>query len=1341
MTNDLNIHIKINSDTKQLEITQDGFEKIRKKANDAVDPIERLTGRIASMGHAAIIMVGVHKTLDMVIASGIRLNSQFEQMKLGIASLIAVNSSNTTAMGKHITAVEKFAMAQAQAADSVELLRKANTQTPATLAQITEGYQAALGPAMRLGLSSKQTVEYVKLMTMAAAAMGAPMEQIAQESRALLAGEIDMNAQVARNLQITNKQVEMHTKQGDLYEWLTKKLGDFAAGGEAMANSWAGISSNLEDTFDTIRVNATEKLFNAIKGDAKDLTSTLNENITLYSDTAAKVFYSVYGIGKVSFEGLSGSASMVWDSLKLIGNGIVLLYNKAWAAVGDGFDKYVIQNIIYGVKAVNSLLPGSAQISLETLDKVHNLINASVVKSKDAVIMTRDGMVEIGKHYTQTAADMDKTVTSAIKGYLSIGNTVSAIKNSDALKPGDKPKDEEKKTSKGKTAAQIEAEELRAVTNRLDLQQTAQIDYYKTVGDASSVFAIEEADKLQKLAQSGMLSNEQMIAVWDVDNKAFLKRQNDAINEYMTIMSNLKIDMKDTVSFNAIDAELAKQIDHINAMKYSLAPLSAPAFDGSKTLNDIMSFGSQVNAASYSLSPLNSPEFDGSKTIGDVESFASTIDAMKYSLAPLSAPAFDGGPTLKKIAAFNTEITRIESVRSLMQDDRFTNDFAAIDKQIEKFKEQGRTETQIAEYTALAIEAVRKKANDKRLESEKSYYASVLQLSGDWYTSESIKIGEQYNEWEKAGIDKLQLQEWLNASMLSLDKKRYDDQLELAKKSYEEDNRFWINLFGNSKKAMDNQLFDAMVGKWTSFGNWFKDFWSSLSTSVMRALPAQLSNSITGSIKEMLLGSADAGGAQNIFKTYGGFSGALGFSAPAALAGASTDSAGFTTTTGGTVFDAAGQITKQGSDASDVLSALSSAKSLYSVITGGISDSIMTGFSSFGSSTASLLQSMGFTQAGATANMGISQFGAGLATPWSSAGAGGIQGSGAMLGGAAIGAAGGYALGSIGDKIFGADTKASTYGAIGGAIGSLAGPLGAVAGAAIGSAIGGMFGKKKSDGITIEGSATSDYADGHFDYVKKSWFSTKRGISSWFSDKDKEAITGVIGSYDYLLVQMGVLDKKLAISGGKFSSIQDFLDRGVAKTFIDTITTADTTEMYDAWSDYAKSINKTIQSALTDSINTYVGDTRNFQTWMLERSGNSLESLKLKSEWASADTVNLQKMLGLEGVTVDNYLSKYKDAISNSFDPQTLQNYKTLGEQLMSNAEAADAYTQALKDQAAVTARLRPADMMLSLVSDTTQVTGQSDGTVTKQLLDAFNQLIRAIDKQNTLTQLTTGRI
>ena len=61
----------------------------------------------------------------------------------------------------------------------------------------------------------------------------------------------------------------------------------------------------------------------------------------------------------------------------------------------------------------------------------------------------------------------------------------------------------------------------------------------------------------------------------------------------------------------------------------------------------------------------------------------------------------------------------------------------------------------------------------------------------------------------------------------------------------------------------------------------------------------------------------------------------------------------------------------------------------------------------------------------------------------------GAIGAGSTVGSMALGGLGGYALGTLGDKLFGAKTKAGTYGAIGGAIGSVIPVIGTIAGAAI----------------------------------------------------------------------------------------------------------------------------------------------------------------------------------------------------------------------------------------------------------------------------------------------------
>lgn len=51
----------------------------------------------------------------------------------------------------------------------------------------------------------------------------------------------------------------------------------------------------------------------------------------------------------------------------------------------------------------------------------------------------------------------------------------------------------------------------------IDDQRNALSDYYTTLGNSSDAFYITESDKIQKLAETGILSNEQLVAVWDKD--------------------------------------------------------------------------------------------------------------------------------------------------------------------------------------------------------------------------------------------------------------------------------------------------------------------------------------------------------------------------------------------------------------------------------------------------------------------------------------------------------------------------------------------------------------------------------------------------------------------------------------------------------------------------------------------------------------------------------------------------------------------------------------------------------------------------------------------------------
>ena len=635
----------------------------------------------------------------------------------------------------------------------------------------------------------------------------------------------------------------------------------------------------------------------------------------------------------------------------------------------------------------------------------------------------------------------------------------------------------------------------------------------------------------------------------------------------------------------------------------------------------------------------------------------------------------------------------------------------------------------------------------KQIESAQNLYSAINDASGNWYDNEIVNISNRAAEFAAAGNDIVDIERYVSASILSIDEKRAKEQADLAQKTFEEQNKFWFDLMGNINKAMDDQFFNAMTGKFESFGSWLKDFWGAMTNSLARGLSKSLADAMI---------DTGAGGIQNIFKTFGGLGSVFGSAAtPAALIGATTDSAGFTTTAGGTVMDAGGQVTLQGSDYSSVMDALniaSTANTAYSLLTGGLTAALYAPSAMMGQ-MAGMAYGAGLT--------GTGSFLAGGANVLAGGGVSGLSGA-AYAGGLATagiaGGIGGYAMGSIGDKLLGADTKAADYGAIGGAAGAMIGSVvpvvgtlvGAVIGSALGSLIGGAFGKTKTTGsgiqawsdITTESGAGA--VQSYVDFKKKSWFKS----SSWtnyygLSEKEQKAIEGMFQTYDYLLGQLGDLDT-IVVSAGRYSGTEFYsaIDKSFIRAFVDNPALTDT--FYSAWTEYASGIGKAVQETFATMVSGYVDYTRNYKTWMLESSGDTLESLRLQAEWAQGDLNAYSNLIGVSGVTIDNYLDMYSQAIKTTFTPESINNWQKLGDALKNSTELTKSYTDALKEQSTYI----PADMMLQKVGatntpiDIKQLVNQQGQQTeqTAQLVAVLTETVKVLKKQLTATQISNNQ-
>ncbi|MCK9372575.1 MAG: tape measure protein [Sulfuricurvum sp.] len=1174
MANDLNIRIKINSDTKALEVTQDGFEKISQKSADASDSVGVFAGSLGKVAALAATGLGF-AGLTASASSFIETSGKFEQyaVSLKVLSGSAQKAEQSLAWVKDFTAKTPYTLDQTM---------EAFIRLKAYGIDATDGSLKTLGDtAAALGKPLMASVEAM------ADAMTGENERLKEFGiTAKMSGNtiaynwIDSSGQAKTQIIENNKQIIKSTLEAIFNE-------KYAGMMDEQAKTWVGAVSNLEDSWTSLKdtiardsgmFDSAKKIVNSLNLVISNQNGELEELIhyTKEAAIAAGTFYSItlLGTGIAALKEINIATKIATISQLTFNTAVKLNPWIATAAlIGTASAAlYEYKGLLNSIEANHAKLAGQTAFTgdlkflqgKDTNQQLHDTVKRSKELRAEQEVLIQTYKLRNGYAYQSSKNDKEQAdrkarilaITEEQNALVAYAEKLKQIKAASALKganndktavqialpeKGGIPKSD--KPKKGKTPAQTEAEELNVVIKRLDLQQSATLDYYKTIGDASSVYAIEEADKLQKLASAGILTNEQILAVWDADNKKFTDKK--------------------------------------------------------------------------------------------------TADEQEY---------------------------------------------------LNKLSESG---------NIFAKENEEK--NQKKLDSEKYLYSSMLQLSGDWYTSESIKLGEQYNEFEKAGIDKLQLQEWLNASMFSLDKKHYDEQSELAKKQFEEQNKFWLDLFGDVEKAMDNQIFDAMVGKWNSFGDWLSDFWSSLTTSIARAASSQLSSALIGGVKDLLLGTPNTAN-MSLFRSVGsaftadailadnGYVSATALSSIQSLSGSTVDAAGFTTTAGGSVLDAAGQVTKSGSDIGTLLNAASGLQSAYAAMTTGLGTMAASGSASLATGAYNLgwTAAGDFFTGGATGLLGT---GSGFAT-----GSAGSYGATLipMVGGALMGGLAGYATGAIGDRIFGADTRAANYGAIGGAIGTVILPgVGTAIGAALGSIIGGAFGSTKVQKSGYAFTQTTS-ADAGLEDVKtfqemrkKSWFKSSEWTDYYaLSGTQKKAVEGVFDTYDYLLTQLGSSEKIFIDAGNyvgdsykdvlskNFISLYTGIEQTISGVFGVEIKNAKFDDIYSYWSDYATSIDKTVTEALTTSIGSYITATRQFSEWQL--GSGTVEQLKFKSDYLNADLSALEAQMGVSDISVENFLSEYEKAIKDSFDPQTIAQWQNLGTALMSATDAYDAYINAV---------------------------------------------------------------
>ncbi|RUS92501.1 hypothetical protein [Trichormus variabilis] len=234
---------------------------------------------------------------------------------------------------------------------AVQQIREASLDVVGvTSGQLVDTFNILTSQAASLTNQSKQIPDAIgaatKLTTDFAAALGTiglPLDQARQEITSILNGTIDTNSVLAKNLGITNQQVQSWKAQGVLVDELRTRLNPFVEGNKLAAKSINGITSNIQEVLEITAqvageplleplVDALDELYQFLKENQEELQSFSQDAILKFLSLAQAVGDAAMRIGDVllpTIQDLRPSAEIFADTfitgLKVSADGVANL--------------------------------------------------------------------------------------------------------------------------------------------------------------------------------------------------------------------------------------------------------------------------------------------------------------------------------------------------------------------------------------------------------------------------------------------------------------------------------------------------------------------------------------------------------------------------------------------------------------------------------------------------------------------------------------------------------------------------------------------------------------------------------------------------------------------------------------------------------------------------------------------------------------------------------------------------------------------------------------------------------------------------------------------------------
>lgn len=384
-----------------VDVDTDPAVRALGRFNEGVTGLEgglRSLGGGGALGKLGFTLAGLGGAAGLggLIARGFRFNQTLGDSEVAIANVLAQFQGLNQEASKQ------------EAAKAIAKLVELEPKTAGTLADLTGGLLATLAAAQSAGISLEDNIDLVGKFANALANANLPAEQLAQEMRSILTGNIGADSSLAKVLNISNEDVKKAQAAGTLVEFLNQKIGKLGTAGDT-----AGVAfSTLSSAVDKVAGALAQGLFDDAVQGAKDLSVSLEQNRDLFvalGQGIATFSKGALGLAKTTNEvatglGTLGAAAVLFFQ----GEDAVTAFDLATSAAAERMAGLGETASTSGRAVVEAVAPAVAEVDKLTkaLENAKNAqqTQAAAAASGDSADTDGDGIVSKRE---QRRADLD----------------------------------------------------------------------------------------------------------------------------------------------------------------------------------------------------------------------------------------------------------------------------------------------------------------------------------------------------------------------------------------------------------------------------------------------------------------------------------------------------------------------------------------------------------------------------------------------------------------------------------------------------------------------------------------------------------------------------------------------------------------------------------------------------------------------------------------------------------------------------------------------------------------------------------------------------------------------